>query len=62
MSAQEKLLKRLQSGKTVTGLQALNWWGLYRLSDAVWKLRKKGYDVQTKMKQRGKKVYAQYKL
>ncbi len=59
-SAIKKLEKHLKQGKSVTGLQALNWWRLYRLSDAIHKLRRKGLNIKTTMVKRGNKEYARY--
>ncbi len=60
MSAIQKLKNHLEKGKSVTGLQALRWWGLYRLSDAIHKLRRKGLNIKTTMVKRGNKEYARY--
>jgi len=58
MSKTQKLLKHLQSGRPITGVQALNKFGLYRLSDAIHKLRKRGHTILTE--DVGKEKYARY--
>lgn len=58
MSKTQKLLNHLQSGKTITGIQALQKFGLYRLSDAIHKLRGRGHNIETE--EVGKEKYARY--
>lgn len=47
---QGRLLKYLEIHKTITPMQAWQTLGIYRLSDVVFKLRKKGYEIETRRK------------
>lgn len=51
MSQKEKVLKYLQSGKTLTPIQAMNWWGVMRIGARIWDLRDEGYNITTTMKE-----------
>ena len=67
MSQKEKILKYLQSGKGLTPLQAMNWWGCMRIGARVWELRDAGYPITTTMKtvknRDGQRcIVAEYKL
>lgn len=68
MSKKSKVLHHLQTRKRgITGKEAWNLYGLYRLSDAIFKLRKEGYNIVTSIEetedQYGNKVsYARYYL
>jgi hypothetical protein len=42
-----KILAHLKEGKTITNLESVLVYGIYRLSDVVFKLRNAGYDVHT---------------
>jgi len=44
-----EILKHLKTGGTITGLEALNNFGIYRLSSVIYKLRKKGFKIKTEM-------------
>lgn len=47
---QTKRIKEwLKSGKSLTSMQAFEMWGCTRLSDKVFRLRKKGMDIDTVM-------------
>lgn len=41
------LLKHLQDHGSITPLEALKKYGYYRVSDGVWKLRNRGYNIVT---------------
>ncbi len=61
MTAQEKILRHIQCGGKLTQLQALNMFDNFRLSDAIFKLKKKGYDIKTQMiRTKTNKRIAQY--
>jgi len=49
MNQIERLLNHLQNNRTVRLLEALSKLGIYRLSDTVFKLRKQGYNINTKL-------------
>lgn len=44
---QEQVLEHLQKYGQITPLEALREYGLYRLSDAIYKLRRKGYHIES---------------
>jgi hypothetical protein len=62
MSATARILKHLEAGKPITGISALHNFGVYRLSDTIWKLRQRGHNIKTVMVKMGKKEYASYRL
>jgi hypothetical protein len=41
-----RILAHLQAGRTITALEALEWFKCFRLASRVCDLRKAGYDVQ----------------
>ncbi|MBR4406031.1 MAG: helix-turn-helix domain-containing protein [Bacteroidaceae bacterium] len=49
MSGTQKILKHLQRYHKITALKAWNSYGVYRLADVIYKLRQKGYDIETNM-------------
>ena len=49
MSDKEKLLAWLQSGRTITPMEAINELGCYRLGARIWDLRREGYTIVTTM-------------
>jgi hypothetical protein len=51
MTQKEKVLKYLQTGKGLTTMQAINWWGITRLSGRIFEIRADGYNVVSEMKQ-----------
>jgi hypothetical protein len=58
-----KLKRRLNNGHSITGKQAMQWWGLYRLSSAINRLRNNGMDIITTMKRSNNgDTYASYSL
>lgn len=65
-SKKSKVLHHLQTrSRGITGKEAWNLYGLYRLSDAIFKLRKEGYNIVTSIGEEedkyGNKVsYARY--
>lgn len=42
-----KILAHMEAGKTITPMKALNVYGIYRLSDCVFKIRNAGHGVCT---------------
>jgi len=58
----EAILRHLQSGKTITPLEALNLYGCYRLGARIWDLRDEGYVIRSENVKQGKKTFASYKL
>lgn len=63
MSQEQKILKHLQSGKSITPLEALGVYGAYRLSAHIFNLRQAGHDIVTHRKWDGTgRQYAEYSL
>jgi hypothetical protein len=50
MKQEERLLQYLESGKTINPLQSWQELGIYRLSDVVLRLKRKGHDIITERK------------
>jgi len=50
----------LRDGKGITPLEALQKWGIFRLSAIIFNLREQGMVINTKMLKNGKKKYAEY--
>jgi hypothetical protein len=57
------ILAHLKRGKTITNNESMLVYGVYRLSDVVFKLRNAGYDILCNVKRDevGRR-YSQYKL
>ena len=47
MTQQNRVLNHLRQNGSITPLEAMNLYGIYRLSVHVWRLRKKGYNIVT---------------
>lgn len=63
MTQEQKVLKHLQEGKTLTQLEALYAGMGFRLSDKIFKLRAKGHNITTTMVKVDKNTFvAQYSL
>ena len=62
-SQEAQILEHLQSGKTLTPIQALNLFGSFRLGARCFNLKKAGYHIMNKMIKVSKnKRVAQYSL
>lgn len=60
---QDEILAHLRRRKTVTPVEALVVYGVYRLSDVIFRLRHRGYRIATTMKRDDKgRRYAEYHL
>ena len=61
-SKHDEIRQHLKSGQTITGIQALNEFGVYRLSSIINRLRKEQLEIETSMIQGsdGKSVFAKY--
>ena len=57
------ILRHLEKGKSITPMESLIVYGIYRLSDCIYKIRNAGHDVLThdRKDERGKK-YGEYQL
>jgi hypothetical protein len=62
MSQEKQIRHYLESGGRISGIDALDKFGCYRLSSVIFNLRDKGLDIKTKMIKNGQKSYAQYYL
>lgn len=49
MTQEERLLDYLTENKTVTGIEALNALGIFRLASRIHNLKKQGYIISSKM-------------
>ena len=47
MTQQERILEHLKKYGSITPLEALSIYGIYRLSVPIWRLRKQGYPIIT---------------
>jgi hypothetical protein len=57
-----QIRKHLESGKTITPLEALRMYGCLRLGARICDLRQDGLPVKTEIKRNGKKRFAEYSL
>lgn len=64
MNSQNELIrKRLESGKSITPLQALKLYGCFRLGARIWDLKnKQGLKIKTDLVTKNNKTFAEYKL
>lgn len=62
MSKKEKVKQYLLSGNSITGVEALRLFGLYRLSDAIFKLRNEGMKINTEDVKENGVIFARYSL
>jgi len=63
-SQKDLVLAHLQSGKTITSLEALNQFGAFRLSSIIHRLKGENHDIRTEMiyDKITDKHFARYKL
>jgi hypothetical protein len=61
-SATERLRHWVLSGKAITPIQALDTFGIFRLSARILEMRNEGWLIDTKIVERNGKKFAQYKL
>lgn len=61
-SQSQKVLSRLQSGHSITPLQAIRWWGCMRLARVINDLRNAGHEIETELVGKGQGKYAKYSL
>jgi hypothetical protein len=62
MSANQKLRKWLLSGKSITPIQALEKFGIFRLGARILEMRQEGYGIITEMQNKNGKRFAKYTL
>ena len=61
-SQKDAILEYLSNGHTITPIEALKYFGCFRLADVIFRLKKDGYDIETAMIKDGDKWYARYRL
>lgn len=57
-----QIRKHLESGKTITPLEALSRYDCLRLGARIYDLRQDGLPVKTEIKRNGRKRFAEYSL
>ena len=62
ISKTNRLAAHLANGNTITGKEAMNLWGLYRLSSSIHVLRNKGMNIKTTMISNGADTFARYSI
>lgn len=60
MNKYDKVKQHLKQGQSITGLEALQLYGMYRLSSSINKLRNSGWPIKTVMVENGSERYAKY--
>lgn len=58
----EEILKHLQSGRSLSPLEALERYGCFRLGGRIYDLKKQGHKIKTIMVEKNGKHFASYKL
>ena len=63
MSQNQKILKHLSSGRSLSPLQALGLFGCYRLAGRIYDLKRAGHQIETIIKSDDQgRTYASYVL
>lgn len=60
MSQEISILQHLQSGQTITSLDALKMFGCFRCASRINELRREGYNIETRMIESNGKRFAEY--
>lgn len=61
MSSQnQQILKHLQTGKSITPMEALNKYGCFRLASRINDLRNMGYNIQSELVHKNDTKFARY--
>jgi hypothetical protein len=62
MSKHSEIRKHFQAGHSLTGLEAIDLYQVYRLSSVINRLRKEGLEIETSMitASDGKTIFAKY--
>lgn len=61
-SQKNKIRQHLESGKSITPIDALNLFGCFRLATRIFELKEEGLPIKTKMVSDGDKHFASYSL
>ena len=62
MTQQEMVLQRLKKDISLTSFQAFHAYNITRLADVIFKLRNRGYDIETETVRNGSVSFARYRL
>ena len=67
MTQQEQVLNHLRAihsmhDSRITSQQAWRYYSITRLADVIFKLRRRGYDIETEMVRNGSVSFARYRL
>lgn len=61
MTQEQQVLLHMKTAGTITSMQAFNLYGITRLADRVFKLKKKGYSINKRTKPNKEKgTHAEY--
>jgi hypothetical protein len=58
----ERVLEHLKNGNSLTPLEALNFFGSFRLGAIIFELRHEGNRIKTEFVKNGKKTFAKYTM
>lgn len=60
----QQVKKHLEKGHTMTAKQAILAWGIYRLADVIYRLRKMGYEIDTELvpNKKNHRSHARYRM
>lgn len=58
----EEILNHLQSGRSITPLEALEKYGCFRLGGRIYDLKQQGYEIVTNMVTKNGKRFAEYRM
>lgn len=61
-SQSAEILRHLQSGRSISPLEALRKFGSLRLGARIWDLKQAGHDIQRQWETDGQKRWARYSL
>jgi len=62
MSQEKQILKYMQSGNSITPMDALNRFGCFRLGARIYDLKNSGYKIKTRLVTRNGKQFAAYSM
>ena len=62
MSQQQDIIYHLHNIGSITPIEALNLYGSFRLGAIIFNLRQDGYNIETKIEHKGRKMWARYSL
>ena len=61
-SQKEMVLEHLESGKSITAMEALRLYKCFRLADVIFKLKRDGYRIDTEMVRENDTIFARYRM